>query len=400
MIQGTSGVAIDFTGASIPAYGTASQDGSLTFLPGSRVIGQILLGANDAVYFRPGDDISWLTTFTTDDPFTMTAIGDAPYVIDTAGKRFATLDPTAFGAADHALSDLTGGYTSLLDRRTADHGTSLWIDGFAGARLQGANGPALSSRDTFGGIGFGLDVAVSPDLLLGVMAGKGFGRVSVDSSSQTVDTDSWVGGLYGRKDFGSAFAGFTLLAGIMDNSSERWVANNLATDGMELARASYDGFFFSPQLSVGKDFVRADGSVWTPKASLRYDYGRFDGYAETGSDQDLTVGERTLGLLEGRIELTRSRTVALDADRKVTTSATAGLVFTTRVGDDTIAATLIGEDISFAAPGADQAIGVNIAAGIDCQLTKALSLTLKGEGTLTSDRSLSGQGSAGVALTF
>ena len=134
--------------------------------------------------------------------------------------------------------------------------------------------------------------------------------------------------------------------------------------------------------------------------SLRYDYGRFDGYAETGSDQDLTVDDRMLGLLEGRIELTRSQTVALDAGHKVTTSATAGLVFTTRVGDDTIAATLIGEDIAFAAPGPDQAIGINLAAGIDCQLTEALSLRLKGEGTLMSDQSVSAQASADFSLGF
>src|SRR5450759_4862056 len=105
-IVGTVDNAIDFS---------LSNSDSLTFLPGTRITGAILLGANDNVSVVTGRDVSSLTTFTPNGPFTLTASGSAPFVV--VGNQIAVVDPAAFGMADKSLLDFTGFISSLLGSR-------------------------------------------------------------------------------------------------------------------------------------------------------------------------------------------------------------------------------------------------------------------------------------------
>src|SRR5262249_55524416 len=102
-IIGTGGTAINFS--------TSNTD-MLTFLPGTRIQGAILLGAGDTVNVVSGAGVSSLLTFTPNGPFTLNGSGAAPFVV--SGNQAATLDATPFGLADKTLMDFTRGISGIL----------------------------------------------------------------------------------------------------------------------------------------------------------------------------------------------------------------------------------------------------------------------------------------------
>ena len=137
---GTNGTAIDFIGG-------ASTTDTLNLLPGSRIIGEILLGTSDTVNIRTGRDIAWLLTFgcscgasgITATGSTVAVTGGAPFAIN--GNQIATLDPTAFGLADRTLVDFTGNVSSLISSRFGEFAST----GSSGTTGASAFAPTNSS---------------------------------------------------------------------------------------------------------------------------------------------------------------------------------------------------------------------------------------------------------------
>src|SRR5205814_7206772 len=114
-IIGTGGLAIDLS---------ISNSDVLTFLPGSRIFGQILLGSHDTVNIQAGRDISQLLTFGT--PSGVNGLVDTGSTVHVSGglavvnvNQVATLDPTTLALADRSLLDFTGGMSSLVQSRFA-----------------------------------------------------------------------------------------------------------------------------------------------------------------------------------------------------------------------------------------------------------------------------------------
>lgn len=424
---------------------------TLTFLPGSRIVGDILLGLNNIVYVHTGGGIGMQLTFgacgcggITDTGSTVIFVGGGYGVV--SGNTIATLDPTAFALADRTVLDFANAISAMLNGRlnsggfggttsyagsssvaTAANdafahvpglasaneghlanaasydrasGIGVWTRGFAGARNQGADG-AIQPADTrsYGGM-IGLDKAFAADLRLGAFVGAGQSRLAVGSNTQKVDADYVFGGVYGRKtlgrnSWGIPFLDVTFTAGHSSNSSDRTLASSLAPTGFETATGKYDGWFASPEIAYGVVVPLGGGYTLTPAARLRYLASHFGGYSETGATQTLAVESRTAHNLEQRAEVA----VAYQ-NATYRTSLTGGLLAAERLGDATVSTVLIGQNLSFATPGRDTVVGVYSALGIDVRLNASTSLYGAAQGTMMTDNSRTGVVQGGVRVAF
>lgn len=445
VISGTF-AAIDFS----PSGGD-----TLTFLPGSRLIGSVELGtvARSTVNIQTGRDIGWLITFgacgcggLVANNSIVNILGGAPAAV--VGDRIATLDATSFGMAAQTVAEFGGWAASVAGARLGEIGTgagnaafafapsparrepavaaivqterahasaahgfvgnaavtdrqtgvSVWTKGFGGFRRHPGDDVMLPSTNVGYGGALGVDGQANPILRAGIFLGAGGGRFEADRNSQDIRSDYLFGGFYGRTDLGAHFLDLVLTAGRSSNASERQVANNLAAGGIEIARASYHGWFLSPELTYGVR-LRGNGLVAVPAARLRYLAGQFDGYAEEGSSQTLSVARRTFQSLEKRVEVSFVRTAILDG-RVALGQFTAGAIAVSRIGDNTVDAVLLGKGISFAAPGKNLTGGGFVGLSGDYRIAPSASLFASGDFAMMTDRTRLGSLRAGARISF
>jgi uncharacterized protein with beta-barrel porin domain len=455
-IEGRGGTAIKF----------GPQADILTLLPGSKIIGAVDMGggadtvnlvSTTAITNRVSSlskilavDLPNLINFTG----TINTVNNVvtPNRLPTvqSGNSVATLDPTAFGQADRALMNFTGGVSSLVQGRLggsaasgsavqvvsfaptgvrgradeafaamsgmsstlgyakepskprthtftyADAPYNVWTSGFGGTSRQKGDDTMLRSVASAGAGVIGLDRQLRPDLLVGAFAGGGTGRLSVELNSQSVDTDYVTGGFYGRFDWISHFLDFTLQGGVTVNKSKRLV---LVPGGSETATASYDSWYVSPEVAYGRRYYFANGYTLTPMGRIRYLAGTFDGYNEAGSAQNLVVGRRNLHDLEERAEVELSKITGVGVG-SFRTHVHGGLIALQRLGNPTINTVLIGQDLSFTTPGKASTAGVVAGAGFDLRATDRMSLFGAFEATLISDHSRTAAAKAGLKVAF
>src|SRR5215471_8694596 len=70
-------------------------------------------------------------------------------------------------------------------------------------------------------------------------------------------------------------------------------AASMAASDLEVATASYGGWFISPEVTYGYR-IPVNAITVTPRLRVRYVGGQLDGYSESGSMQNLTVGRRNI----------------------------------------------------------------------------------------------------------
>lgn len=426
-----------------PAILFSGGQDTLTVLPGSFIVGAVhLVGTQDTVNIDAGNQH---LTFNSLAGATVT--GNVPFAV--SGNQIASVDPTPFGIADKNLMAFTGAVWGLLGSRgnaadsgsesgalgfagTADtssvedafaqvmgyarapgdavffknpaitnsDGTTVWAKGFYGQRTQQADGPNLRNVTQFYGGAIGLDRMVSPDLRLGGFAGGGSTATAIDLNSGTAHSDIGFGGVYGRKDIGTVFVDFALLGGATSNRTTRSINNNLLANGLENATASFAGWFISPELAVGNRY--AIGTAWslTPAARIRYLAAGFDGYTETGSTANLTVGSRTLQNVEERGDLTLTHTQAFANADRLSVSVYSGVLGQQRVGNTAINTILLGQALAFATPGKSSTGGAYSGVGMEWHTGQHVSMFASAEYAAMTDASNTVTGRAGLRYGF
>lgn len=275
---------------------------------------------------------------------------------------------------------------------------SIWASAFGGIRSQSGSGTTVGSDlSTFGGV-VGVDRRFS-NVVLGAFIGGGSSQFK-DRNNQTVNTGLVVGGIYGRYEQGRYFVDATLQGGHMSNRSKRETVNNLVPGGLEAARATYSGYYISPELVVGQKIQFANGINVTPIARIRYTGGSLAGYTETGSILAATVGRRAFHSLEERGEVEVTKTMPFSTSATVNLTGRLGLIAQHRLGGQSVNATVLGTGVSFTASGRATTIGALAGFGVDLRYGRGVNIFGTLEGTAMNDKSVTGVARGGVRVAF
>jgi outer membrane autotransporter protein len=344
-----------------------------------------------------------------------------PYAVDTANYRIAVVDPTGFGLADEVLEDTvdtiltavarrfrapaTAGDVSVLlpagetviaaaDRVSGDR--SVWTEILGAWRDQDKTVPAQSADHQMAGFVTGVDGVLSDAARAGLFLGASRSALSIGDDTQEIETDSYYAGVYLNHEWGPYFADVVLLTAWQQNGSSRYVANNMAAGGIEVADASYGGGFLAPEITLGRKMAGV-----TPSVSLGYVGLFLESYTEDGLSE-LTVDSRSIHALKWRaqLELTRHHSSADGAMVRV--EPRLGIEGRMSLGENSVSAQLLGEAIPAFAAGSDDPVA-SIFAGAAAVWNSArdgLSLRFGADTSVGSDGSFILSAGLGGELAF
>jgi len=286
-------------------------------------------------------------------------IGDTFDILAARSSLPNSQQVTAHGYAPAEQSEWPEG----ADWQQPAHQSTVWSEGFAGLQFNNASGSSASSHTGFGGAIVGIDTQANTEWLLGGFVGAGVNRLTTSGSGQTIDSITQLLGLYGQYE---DVLDFSLGGGITQHSSSRAVLNNVVDGGLETAKANYNGYFVSPEVTLHAPTFKLSGL--NARASVRgqYTFQHIDGYTETDSEAALTVGARNTHALDGRAQ------IAVDVMEKENTNAvlTAGVDARFGWGANAVTATMLGENLSFDPGGATSSVSAFGALRIDHQMSE------------------------------
>ncbi|WP_162653018.1 autotransporter outer membrane beta-barrel domain-containing protein [Lentilitoribacter sp. Alg239-R112] len=349
-IEGASGISIHFD--------EPGDADILNLEPGSILIGDVHLdGVNDTVNFAAG--LSTIVSLGGNEPGT--ASFSSPINFSNSTTR-AQADVSTQSVMGDVLSGVTssigngaqtridaasfGGVASGFGYGTEDNAPgktgTYWVSGWGTAsRSNGSSSFAATTHVAGGGL-VGADWLDENGDLYGVYGGAGVGRIRVDvKNGQETDTNSFYGGLYGKRQMGEGAITLDLLTGWMNFDSRRIVDTATAT-------AKYNGFFFAPTLGYEKDITLGEQQMLA-SASVGYSGLYLGGYSETGSAGNLTVASRNIHQLNARGELAWQKEIGSGSEHVTKIQPYLGLEGSVGFGGNNATATFLGATTTFKA---------------------------------------------------
>lgn len=386
---------------------------TLTLLPGSFIIGGINfnVGGTNSVNLQAGNLNLTLNTLAG-----ATIAGTVPFAV--LGNRIATADPTPFAMVDRDLMDFSRGVSAAIpEMATQDeavakalsfsvseasvrsrfedafygipglssyaqdrtlllkptvqyrNGASVWARGFAGERDQPADGVQLHTINQYYGGMLGADMQARANPRLGIFAGAGETRSSVDFNFGASTSNLGFAGAFAQYTQGIVSFRGIVQGGHSTTNTNRNINNNIVLGGLEVAKASYGTTYFVPEADLGLNFglgvLHGASYTLTPSVNVRYLFAAVDGYSESGSTANLTVAARNVQDVEERGQLKLSSTTILGAGKVVLGSIYGGVIGVQRAGSTTVDTILLGQAVPFVAPGKSETIGGYGGAGIE-----------------------------------
>ncbi|MBW3095858.1 autotransporter outer membrane beta-barrel domain-containing protein [Pseudohoeflea coraliihabitans] len=322
--------------------------GSRVTLGGGSVLdgGVVFDSPDDVLMIAPGLNLhltydGTLEGVTSPVPFYHDAGSTMVYAIDPSGFALSqSFIETLSGAVHAAVRDASdggpfpaGGYA----QGDADGNGHVWASGFAGYQQQDGSGITTGGAQSYGGFIAGGGYASGAHSFGGFL-GASHSELKSHYDAQRIDADTLFGGLYGAGDMGRNRVSASLVGGLGRFSSERTVANNTVAGGVETASGDYDGYFFSPALTVSRALnEKVAVSVGGHFASLF-----LDGYTETGSAANMRVSSRDLHAATIRSQVNYRAAEQHTAGGTLSVETWAGIDGVFNLGDDDVNVTLAG----------------------------------------------------------
>ncbi len=411
----------NLTGGGGTAFDLRDGADTLSLRSGSRISGAMKLGNGDnKVNMETGKDLSWIWSFEGNLPNgNINMEGGVPFVIARPGLgasavSVASIEPTGFSAVDNAMISLAGSVNASVGDRfngqrwgfAAPKGEvpgstgAVWVKTFAGSSKQFAKQPTLENTHLFGGIVGGMDKMITPNFRFGVLAGTSSGRLDVKSGIQKIDSSTGFAGAYGQYDNNGYFLNTVVFGGFMQHGSTRLIANNLTPSGLETAKANYKGWFFAPEITIGKDLAISREETITPILHMRSLTAKFRSYRETGSAGNLTVNDRRFQSIEARLEISYSKKMALKSGRHLRATGRIGGFGRAMPGGNRVEATLLGRALSFTPRARKTLAGLYASAGVDYMTSGNTNFSASMDIAAASDKSISARIRAGFRVAF
>jgi len=368
--------------------------------------GGIYMGTSGTVNFTTGANYSKLYTF----EGSLSAIngsGPVPLFKNLATQQAGTYDPTLLASSSDALADMTTTISSMIPGRFngSDNQHPFWAKGF-GIKSSYAGTAAILDRNySFSGVAIGYDAMRTQDLTLGVMGGYGQSGLTADGkTAQSFNTASDDGfmGLYGQKRWKNVAVDVALYGGIQSFQQQRYVNDNLAYLGNSSAKASYQGWWISPEAGVTYDAGRISGWSILPTARLRYAQQWLGGSTESGGGAaNATVNGRSVAIGQSFIGLGTRKTIKtnLGKDTKMVLDGQIGYLYRGVVGDNTAGVTMIGQSLALPTEASSRS-AVALSAGVSLDLSNAVALKIRGDFAAGGGMNFVGGGWAGLSVKF
>lgn len=274
------------------------------------------------------------------------------------------------------------------------YGNLVWARAFGSAHFQPSTDAIAGTINRTTGVLVGYDRQFT-NWRLGAYGGYGLSNTVLADSSAKLQTEMYIGGLYGRTKLAGATVTINLAGGLLGNHSSRII--NGGRDAS--ASADFSGAFVAPDVAIATDIPLGYGFVLTPGLRARYISTFTQDYAESGSNQNIAYQGAKSHMLEERAELRLARAQRV-AGTVLTTHLDGALIASQRLGSGAISANVLGTEFSVQNGTAGTLTGLMLGAGLDMQLSRNTSVYTSGDVTEYTDGSKAASARLGLRMAF